>query len=860
MAPSDFANADIDALLEQLTHDEAVALIAGVGFWHTAPIPRLGVPQIKVSDGPNGVRGERFFMGTPAKTIPCATALGATWNPALVQEVGARILAVESKLRAASALLGPTVNIQRSPLGGRSFESFSEDPHLSGTICAAYINGVQSEGIACTIKHFVCNDQENDRMGYNVIVSPRALREVYLMPFMIAQRDAKPWAYMTAYNRINGIHGSENEEIITDILRKDWGHDGLVMSDWFGTYSLDESIKAGLDLEMPGERKWRTQNLVERAVTAHKLTPADVKARAREVLKFLQKCAKGAPEILDGDGSEKSHDTPEEIALVRHLAASSIVLLRNEGGVLPLDKSKVKKVAIIGPNAKERIINGGGSASLRAAYVVSPYEGIVNALGKDVEVIYAEGTRSFKNLPSLDFELTTTPSGKRGWHLSWFTHSASDPMQPLPDAVREMDVDETYALLSDAKTDGLTERWSLRLRGFLVPRERDCEFEFGLTVAGRAKLFVDGQLVIDNWTRQRRGTSFFNRGSEEERGRVQVKKGVAHEVVVEFMNVRAPADGDEDELVLVDGSAVRLGGAVVVDAEKEMEAAEKAAREADVAIVVVGLNSDWETEGEDRTTLALPARTDELVSRIAAANGRTIVVNQSGSAVEMPWAEQVAGLLQAWYLGNNAGDAIADVLLGNVNPSARLSLTFPRRLQDTPSYNQFGSFSGSVIYGEDLFVGYKHFVDRALPSRFPFGFGFSYTTFDYSDLRLGQQSLRSASASDISLMATVRVKNTGSRVGTEVVQVYVAPPRHPLGEAQPSRTLRGFTRVEDLKPGEARDATVALDKYAFSSWAPEHNAWIVRKGTYGVVVAAHAEDVKLRADVAFEKDVLWTGL
>ncbi|KZV82289.1 glycoside hydrolase family 3 protein [Exidia glandulosa HHB12029] len=856
---SAFANADIDAVIEQLTHEEAVSLIAGVGFWHTAAIPRLGVPQIKVSDGPNGVRGERFFMGTPAKSVPCATALAATWNPALIHDVGARILAVEARLRSASAILGPTVNIQRSPLGGRSFESFAEDPHLSGTICAAYIKGVQSQGIACTIKHFVCNDQENDRMGYNVIVTPRALREVYLMPFMIAQRDAQPWAYMTAYNRINGVHGSEHKELITGILRGEWGHDGMVMSDWFGTYSIDEAVKAGLDLEMPGERKLRTQNNIERVVTAHKLAPSDIKARAREVLKFVQKCAKGAGDILDGDGSERSHDTPEEIALLRHVAASSIVLLRNKGGVLPLDKSKLKKVALIGPNMKERIINGGGSSSLRSTYVVSPYEGIVNALGNDVEVIYAEGARSFKSLPSLDFELTT-PSGERGWRLSWHNHSARDPMTPIPEAVREMDVDETYASLSDAKTDGLTERWSIRFRGFLVPRPVDCEFEFGLTVAGRGKLYVDGQLVIDNWTRQRRGTSFFNRGTEEERGRVQLKKGIKHEVVVEFMNVKGPADGDEDEIVMTDGAAVRLGGAVVVDEEREMEIAEQAARDADVAIVVVGLNSDWETEGEDRTTLALPARTDELVRRVLAANARTVVINQSGSAVEMPWADDVSALLQTWYLGNSAGDAMADVLFGKVNPSARLSLTFPRRLQDTPSYNQFGSYGGTVMYGEDLFVGYKHYIDRVLPAHFPFGFGLSYTDFAYADLAISSSTIKSNSAADVQVQVSVKVSNTGSRTGSEVVQIYVAPPLHPLGEPQPSRSLRAFTRIEDLAPGTSQMATLTLDKYAFSAWEPQRNAWIIRKGTYGVFVAKDAEEIVLRADVTIGSDIFWNGL
>ncbi|KAH7102580.1 beta-glucosidase [Auriculariales sp. MPI-PUGE-AT-0066] len=867
---ADFIKADPEVLAGQLTHDEAVSLIAGVDFWNTAAVPRLGIPSLKVSDGPNGVRGERFFMGTPAKCLPSATALGATWNPALIHAVGEKIIVPEAKRRLSSVLLGPTINIQRSPLGGRSFESFSEDPHLSGTICAAYVNGVQAGGVAATVKHFVCNDQENDRMGNDSVVSPRAFRELYLMPFMIAQRDAKPWAYMSAYNRINGLHASENKMLLTDILRGEWGHDGLVMSDWFGVYSVDASIKAGLDLEMPGVRKWRNDNLIERCIASHKLAPSDIRERAKVVIKFVHKCAKALPEILEADLKEVSEDTPEEIALLRRAAAESIVLLRNEGGILPLDKSKVKKVAIIGPNAKGRIYTGGGSAALRPSFVTSPYEGIVAGLGKDVEVTYAEGTRSFRNMPTLDYDLFSE-DGKPGWTLSWYPHSATEPMTALPEPVRVEHCTETYALLADAKTPGLTERWTIKLRGFLAARERDTEFEFGLTVAGRGKMYVDGTLVVDNWTRQRRGTSFFGRGTEEERGKFTLKAGVKHEVLVEFVNVKGPADGDEDQVVLVDGSALRLGGAAVLNLEEEIVKAEKAAKDADVVIVVVGLNGDYETEGEDRITLALPGRTNELVRRINAVNPRTVVVNQSGSAVELPWADDVAGLLHSWYLGNCSGDAIADVLLGAVNPAARLSLTFPRRMRDVPSYGNFGTYSGTTIYGEDLFVGYKHYVDRQLPSHFPFGFGLSYTTFVYSDLTLSTSKIAAdTSAADIKISASVRVCNTGTLPGSHVVQLYVAPPVHPLGEPQPSRALRGYTRVEDLAPDAETTATVVLDKYAFSAWEPfpvtspsrdsSAGRWIVRKGAYGVLLCAHAEEVVYTAIVNVEKDIYWSGL
>ncbi|KAG8926382.1 hypothetical protein FRC02_008945 [Tulasnella sp. 418] len=388
---SDFANADLDKVVEQLSTDEAISLIAGVGFWWTAEIPRLGIPSIKVSDGPNGVRGGHFFNGTPANCIPCSSALGATWDPEIVHEIALDLLAPETKMRAASVILAPTCNIQRSPLGGRSFESFAEDPHLSGMIASAYVNGVQHGGISACIKHFVCNDQEHERMGVDSIVSDRALREVYLYPFMLAQKNAQPWCYMTAYNKVNGTHMSENPAILKNILRGEWGSDATVMSDWFGVYSVTESINASLDLEMPGVQKWREHNKVNRSVESYKTSVRTIKERAKQVLKLVKKVSATNPAVIDGDGIEKWRKNDTDSALMRKIAAASLVLLKNDNNVLPLKPESLRRVAIIGPNARARITSGGGSASLKNAYVVTPYDGIVSALGEGVKVEYHEG-------------------------------------------------------------------------------------------------------------------------------------------------------------------------------------------------------------------------------------------------------------------------------------------------------------------------------------------------------------------------------------------------------------------------------------------------------------------------------------
>ncbi|KAI0068485.1 beta-glucosidase [Artomyces pyxidatus] len=854
MPPSDFAQANLDDVVEKLTTEEAIALIGGVGFWHTHAVPRLGIPAVKVSDGPNGVRGNHFFMGTPAKCLPSATALGSTWDTALIQEVGLKLLAEEAKLRAASILLAPTCNIQRNPLGGRSFESFSEDPLLSGLIASAYVNGVQSGGIGVAIKHFVGNDKENDRMGYDSVVSERALREVYLMPFMLAERFAHPWSVMTAYNRVNGTHVSENPHLLRDVMRKEWGFQGMVMSDWFGMYSVDHGINAGLDLEMPGINKWRTYEYVSRSIQAKKVTVRTVKERARTVLELVQKCAKGAPEVLDGDGLEHTRESAEDTALMRKVAGESIVLLKNDAGLLPLEPQNLKKIAIIGGNAKALVLSGGGSASLKPSYFISPYDGIVNALPKGVEVTYSEGARAFMTMPSLDFDIVTD-KGERGWVGTWHKHEHDESMTVVEEPVATQVIDETRIFVSLSAPAGITRRWTLKLRGQLVPRAQDTTFEFGMSVSGRAKLWVDDKLVIDNWTRQRRGEEFFGCGSLEEKGTVDLKAGKSHSIYVEFCNVRGPADTDEDEAVMDANAGVRLGGAAVQDPNAAMEEAIQLAKDADVVIAVVGLNGDWETEGYDRTTLALPGRTDELIEKVSKVNPKTIVVTQSGSSITMPWASSVPSIVHSWYLGNATGAAIADVLFGKINPSGKLSLTFPKRVEDVPSFGHFNVDDGKVRYAEGIFVGYKHYLHRNITPEFAFGHGLSYTTYEYSDLEISKATYK---AGDIEATVSLKLKNTGAVAGSEIVQLYVTwPTTSEL--SHPPLTLKSFAKVP-LNPGESTVVKLPLDKYAVSSWNEKLERWTVEKGGYKVSVGASTQVLPLVGTLTLEKSFEWNGL
>ncbi|KZT04248.1 glycoside hydrolase family 3 protein, partial [Laetiporus sulphureus 93-53] len=476
-------------------------------------------------------------------------------------------------------------------------------------------------------------------------------------------------------------------------------------------------------------------------VQSRKIMKHTVNERARKVLELAQRCAKAAPAILDGDGLERTEDTPEERALMRELAAASIVLLKNEGGVLPL-KPKVqgiKKIAIVGGNAKAAVLSGGRSAALKLSFFVSPYDEIVAALGKvtpDVEVTYCEGARAYMLTLSLDWDMFTE-DGRRGWMGAWYAHESDESMVPVKEPLKTQYIDETRIGCSTSYPVELMKRWTLKVTGFLKPCETDCDFEFGLSSAGHAKLYIDGKLVIDNWTRQTWGDAFFSSGSTEDKGVVPLKAGVKHEIVVEYCNMCAPAAADPDEAVMDSNLGVRLGGAMVEDADALMACAELVAAEADAVVVVVGLNVDWETEGYDQTTLALPGQTDELMWRVVRANKckRTVVVMQAGSAITMPWAEEpgVLGIVHAWYLRNATGEAVEDVLVGRMNPCGRMSLTFGRRLEDYASFGHFRSENGKVRYGEDLFVRYKRFHHRGITPQWPFGYGLSYTMFAFSN-------------------------------------------------------------------------------------------------------------------------------
>ncbi|KAL1411913.1 hypothetical protein Q8F55_002899 [Vanrija albida] len=850
-----FLTASVPELVKQLTVGEKIQLLAGKNFWETAEIPRLAIPSVKVTDGPNGARGAQFGKQTAATALPNATCLAATFSAPLAEAAG-HLLAAEAKARGAVCLLAPTVNIQRTPLGGRAFESFSEDPTLSGLMAASYVNGLQAAGVSATIKHFIGNDQEHERNGANSIIAPRPLREVYLRPFQIAERLAHPDAYMTSYNRINGTHSSENPWLLQDLLRKEWGFDGLIMSDWFGTYSVSEAINAGLDLEMPGPAVWRAPQLVNHLVAAHKIDPRAIDKRVAETLKWVQKYAKLNPEVVYAPkGPEKVRDSAEERAsdakLLREIGAQGAVLLKNEG-ILPITSGKV---AVIGPNAKAAVVTGGGSAKLRSLWAVTPWDGLEGNKPADVELSYAFGCHGAKFVPLLDRQFTAA-DGEHGFDLKFYIRGEDGELAATPALVDRWDTSDL--LLGEFQAlIGRPAEWVVELSTTFTP-EQSGVYEFGTTLTGSGKVYVDDQLVVDASKDQEPGTSFFYAGIAEKRGTFKAEKGKSY-VVRLVHDSRRPADAKLlSQPIQIHG--IRLGAEPLVSDDDAIAGAVAAAKAADKVVIVAGLNSDWESESYDRPDLSLPYRTDELIDAVADANPNTVVVLQAGSAVGMPWLDKVAGVVFAWYGGNETGNAIADVVYGKVNPSGRLPLSLPRRKVDIAANLNSKSARTDIHYEEGIWVGYKHFNARGIAPLFPFGHGLSYTTWAYSGLEVTAPS-GEPSADEWRLEARVTVTNTGKVAGAHSVHFYTAPPAETATSLlHPEHALQAFVKLDDVQPGESRTASVVLDKYAISHWDELWETWRVEQGTWAVRVGVDAQTMYGRAEFEVAHDIEWRGL
>ncbi len=684
----------VDDLLARMTLEEKMDMLSGLGF-ESKPNTRLGIPAIKMADGPQGVRihfprphspgnplgsgpvasagslswlsGMMRAPSVPTTAFPSGVALAATWNPDLIQEVG-RVIGQQARTLNKDMMLAPCVNIQRTPFGGRNFESFGEDPFLASRMSVAYIKGVQSQGVIATVKHFAANNQEFQRDDISVKVEERVLHEIYFPAFRAAVQEAGVWSVMSAYNKLNGTWCSENPYLLTDILKNRWGFRGFVVSDWGAVHTTVETANAGLDLEMP-RGKFLIRELLLPAISSGQVKPAMIDDKVRRMLRGMFSI--GLFDRPESDGGPV--DTPEQRAVARAAATQGIVLLKNDGEALPLLPRKIRSIAVIGPNANVAHVGGGGSAIVKPVYAASPLDGIRLRAGTRFKVGYAAG----------------------------------------------------------------------------------CAME----------------------------------GEDTEKE-----------------NSVSPADLIKEATSL--------------------------AATSDVVMVFVGNSAKIESEGFDRKSLDLPAGQYQLIEAVLKTNRNTVVVINAGAPVLMGrWVDQVPAVVNAWFAGEEAGNAIADVLFGDVNPSGKLPITLLKEWKDSPAYGRYPGQNGEVGYDEGLYVGYRHFDKHSIEPQFPFGHGLSYTSFEYSDLEV--------TSVDVSL----NVRNTGTREGVEVVQLYVHDVQSSVD--RPVKELKAFRRVV-LKPGETQSVSFTLDKSAFAFYDPAKKDWVAEPGTFELLVGASSRDIRLK--------------
>ncbi|MFJ9684655.1 glycoside hydrolase family 3 protein [Streptomyces bacillaris] len=848
----------VDAALAALGLDDKARLLAGQDLWSLPALPAIGLRSLVMSDGPIGVRGVRWTAADPSVALPSPTALAATWDPALARRAG-HLLAQEARRKGVHVLLAPTVNLHRTPLGGRHFEAYSEDPYLTGEIGTGYVRGVQDGGVGTTVKHFVANDAETDRFTVDNVVAPRPLRELYLAPFERIVRNAHPWGIMAAYNQVNGSTMTEHRYLQNAVLRGEWGFDGFIVSDWLAARTTVGALTGGLDVAMPGPRTVYGEELAA-AVRAGEVDEKLVDLAVRNVL--LLAARTGALE--SAPPAVAPADLPAPVdgdALAREIARRSFVLLRNEiregvrngaadevrdgaadevrdgasgearegegvrGGAAVLPLAPGTTVALSGALARDARVLGGGSALVFPDHVVSPLDGLTAALPEGA-LTYSVGADPSDELSTAEagFDLTAVCRDAEGAVLATV---------PLPGG----QIQWIGADLPEGVTHDTLD--TVEITGTFTPRESG-EHTFGTRGTGSFALSVDGHPLYEGTQDRAPGTdplgAFFN--EPVERGRLTLTGGTP--VRVSLSHRPGPSTGHPLQGVAF--SLVHLTPRR--DPDELIAEAVAAARDADTAIVVVGTTERVESEGFDRTDLRLPGHQDALVRAVAAAHPRTVVVVNSGSPVELPWRDEVAAILLTWFPGQEAGHALADVLTGAEEPGGRLPTTWPAVLADAP-VTATTPTDGELPYTEGVFIGYRAWEKAGTAPAYAFGHGLGYTTWAYDTLTATPGTV------------TVRVRNTGPRPGGDTVQIYLAPEPAP-GAApdapeRPARWLAGFARVT-AAPGETVEVTVPVEPRAYQVWDEEAYGWTTVPGTYTVQAARSLADVRATTTVEITGD------
>jgi beta-glucosidase len=827
--PTDAEKARVESLIQKMTPEEKIDYIGGTGFAIRA-VPSLNLPALEMSDGPYGTRSNSGF---PSTTYAAGIGLAATWDRDLAQQVGSGI-GQDARARGVHFMLGPGVNIYRSPRNGRNFEYFGEDPFLSGQIAVGYIDGIQSQGVSATVKHFDANNSEYLRHDSDSIVDERTLREIYLPAFEMAVTKAHVGAVMDSYNLINGEHATANSHLNIDILRNDWHFPYTLMSDWVATYSATGAANGGLDLEMPNGAFMNRANLLA-ALANGTVKQSTIDEKVRHIL--LTASAFGWL-----DPNHQQRDTSISVvsgrsnAIALQSARESLTLLKNTGNLLPLDRSKIKSILVVGPDAYPGVAVGGGSAGVVPFTLVGPLAGMQRIAGDTVNILYDAGLPTLSELARRTSFVTAPTGGKPGVTIDTFP-SLDLSGTPKQTSARNIDItgigwDAISGSLDDlmaALMSGQNRDASRRITGYLdVPSA--ATYLLALTTGGEGnglRVFIDDKPVIDDWKYVR---------AFEPHLSLPLSAGM-HKVVVETW---------QNGLI---GGKVRL--ALVPEDSVVNASAKTLAAQADVVLVAAGYqsNADNESEGEggDRT-FDLPFGQDALIRSMTSANPRTIVSITSGGNVDSStWIDKVPALIEAWYGGQSGGQALAEAIFGDINPSGHLPATFERREQDNPTYNNYYPQDGGirVLYKEGIFVGYRGYQKEKIAPLFPFGYGLSYTTFAFSNLKL------SPATDSANVTVTFDITNTGSRKGVDVAQVYVGDDHAKV--PRPIRELKGFSRV-DLAPNETRHISISLDPRSFAYYDVSKKKWTIDPGKFTIEAGDSVESLPLHETLQLSKE------
>ena len=793
----------VDDLLSRMTLEEKISLLGGKQF-ATKPIARLGIPELKMSDGPLGVRWGN------SSAFPSGICMASTWDTSLIGKIG-KSIGEELKGKGRDVILGPCVNIARIPQGGRNFESFGEDPYLTTRIAVSYIEGVQNEGVAATVKHFAANNQEHQRMFVNVQIDHRALNEIYLRSFKAAVKEANVKCIMAAYNKVDGSYCSENEYLLKTKLKDKWGFKGLAMSDWGAVHSSIPTIKGDLDLEMP-DGKYMNDSTVIPAIKAGIVRVSDIDDKVKRILRVIFELGLFEKQNLP---DAKLINTKEHRHIALKTAREGIVLLKNNNNILPININNVKSIAVIGYGAVEPRVGGGGSSLVNPIFAVSPLKALKEKTNHKIKIGYAEGVQLDGDGSFIDSSFLYLPSNPEvhGLAAEFFDNKNLEGKAILTRVDKTLNFNwGNDAPFADFRNENYSARWTTILKPV-----KTGNYIIDVSSDDGSRLFINGKLVVDDWS---------DHAIEVHSYKIKLEAGKSYLLKYEFYQ----NGGD---------AVAKLGWRP--PNEDLINEAVALAKKSDVTIVFAGTSQFFESEGFDRKDLNLPNDQDKLINALAVVNKNVIVVLNSGSPVIMnKWINKVSGVMEAWFSGEEGGNAVADVILGNYNPSGKLPVTFPKLWKDCSAYKTYKVQDSVTNYSDGIFVGYRYFDKNNIVPLFPFGYGLSYTQFSYSNLII--ESINNGQKFKISF----QIKNTGKVKGADVPQLYLGMSKSKVSRAV--KELKAFDTVS-LKPQEIKTVEFIINKNVLDYYSDKEEKWVFEPGKVDVMIGNSSKDIKLKGEL-----------